>query len=484
MRQRFASFRAALRARSRAAGHQLFIVGGCVRDVVMGVGAHRRCRPGDRTRGTPDATIRDARRTTGFKAIPDRRALRDDHDAGRRRDTVEITTFRVGEIYERGSRHPNVEFGDRSRTPTSAAATCRSTRWRWTREWARSSTRSTASGAITAGAPRGAGRRVREHDLHPARRPAAPPAHRPLRRPLRLRAHRRDDPRRRGHGGPELDRTSPTSAGRWRWTSCVVGPQRRRSGWVGCTRVGALGGHPARAPPSSPTMSRRNGLVASCVHRRAARCPHTVGGSAAQQPRAGVVVCARLRSGRPDATSWLREVGRRFRFSNRERKSLVGAGGLARPAARSIWLGDVVRPRPAPPLRRRRRSTWPTRSSTCSRRHLADGDAEIVAACADGSADPGCVVMLGRRRPDARACPSGSEDDLLRQELRVGRARRSVEVINRLQGRGVGRRRYPTAPKPPTYLELVRRPRRTRDPIREGTSRVCPGARRRSSSAA
>lgn len=106
MLARFAGFRPLFEA-FHGAGFQLFIVGGCVRDVVMG-----RDRIGDVDLAT-DARPEDTTRVlegAGFKAIPIGEVFGTITTlvGGA---TVEITTFRVGEVYERGSRHPRVEFG-------------------------------------------------------------------------------------------------------------------------------------------------------------------------------------------------------------------------------------------------------------------------------------------------------------------------------------------------------------------------------------
>ena len=90
-----------------ASGYSLYLVGGCVRDVVMGLDA-----VGDVDLAT-DALPEQTKKTlvdAGFKAFP----------IGEKFGTittlvgdvpVEITTLRVGEVYEHGSRHPRVEFG-------------------------------------------------------------------------------------------------------------------------------------------------------------------------------------------------------------------------------------------------------------------------------------------------------------------------------------------------------------------------------------
>lgn len=103
---RFAAYQALFDA-FEAEGFELRFVGGCVRDLVMG-------RPdiGDidlATSATPPETKR-VLADHGFKVIP----------LGERFGTiatlvrgvpVEITTYRVGELYEPGSRHPVVRFG-------------------------------------------------------------------------------------------------------------------------------------------------------------------------------------------------------------------------------------------------------------------------------------------------------------------------------------------------------------------------------------
>jgi poly(A) polymerase len=90
------------------AGHSLFLVGGAVRDRLLGVS------PGDMdyaTDAVPGDVI-DILSATGIKVIP----------TGIRYGTVtaitqkthekaEITTFRSSEVYRRGSRFPSVEFG-------------------------------------------------------------------------------------------------------------------------------------------------------------------------------------------------------------------------------------------------------------------------------------------------------------------------------------------------------------------------------------
>jgi tRNA nucleotidyltransferase/poly(A) polymerase len=88
-------------------GHELLFVGGCVRDRVM-----KRGHSGDidlATSATPSET-KAVLKKHRYKAIP----------LGEKfgtittlvdRQTVEITTYRVGELYEPGSRHPVVQFG-------------------------------------------------------------------------------------------------------------------------------------------------------------------------------------------------------------------------------------------------------------------------------------------------------------------------------------------------------------------------------------
>ncbi len=90
-----------------AEGYKLYLVGGCVRDVVMGLDA-----VGDvdlATDSLPETT-KQILLGAGFKAFP----------IGEKFGTittlirdvpVEITTLRVGELYQPGSRHPQVVFG-------------------------------------------------------------------------------------------------------------------------------------------------------------------------------------------------------------------------------------------------------------------------------------------------------------------------------------------------------------------------------------
>ncbi len=106
MHPRFANFEPLFNA-FHDAGFALFIVGGCVRDTVMGAEM-----VGDvdfATSAPPDQTTKILT-AAGFRCYP----------IGERFGTitvlvsgltVEITTYRVGEVYERGSRHPVVEFG-------------------------------------------------------------------------------------------------------------------------------------------------------------------------------------------------------------------------------------------------------------------------------------------------------------------------------------------------------------------------------------
>ena len=103
---RFAPYAPLFDAFERA-GHALYFVGGCVRDLVMATEDI-----GDidlATSATPDA-IKAVLKANGFRVIP----------LGERFGTistlvrgvqVEITTFRVGEVYAPGSRHPDVVFG-------------------------------------------------------------------------------------------------------------------------------------------------------------------------------------------------------------------------------------------------------------------------------------------------------------------------------------------------------------------------------------
>lgn len=90
------------------AGHSLFLVGGAVRDRMLGI------PPGDMDYATDahPGDVIDFLSETGIKVIP----------TGVRYGTVtaiypethekaEITTFRSSEVYRRGSRYPSVEFG-------------------------------------------------------------------------------------------------------------------------------------------------------------------------------------------------------------------------------------------------------------------------------------------------------------------------------------------------------------------------------------
>lgn len=88
-------------------GHELYLVGGCVRDLVMG---HPPKDYDFATDATPDRT-RELLRSGGLRVIP----------LGEAFGTIatviegeqyEITTYRVKESYTKGSRHPEVVFGD------------------------------------------------------------------------------------------------------------------------------------------------------------------------------------------------------------------------------------------------------------------------------------------------------------------------------------------------------------------------------------
>lgn len=90
-----------------AAGHRVYFVGGCVRDIVM-----RAPAIGDIDLATdaPPEKTKEILAAHRFKAFP----------IGERFGTittrvgsapVEITTFRVAELYSQGSRHPEVQFG-------------------------------------------------------------------------------------------------------------------------------------------------------------------------------------------------------------------------------------------------------------------------------------------------------------------------------------------------------------------------------------
>lgn len=90
------------------AGHELYAVGGCVRDLVMGL--PDRSDYDFTTDARPDR-IEDILRRHRFRVFP----------IGARfgtiatlvgRTQVEITTYRATEVYDEGSRHPDVVFGD------------------------------------------------------------------------------------------------------------------------------------------------------------------------------------------------------------------------------------------------------------------------------------------------------------------------------------------------------------------------------------
>ena len=96
----------ALAERMAAAGHQLYLVGGSVRDALLGRGQH------------------DLDFATSAHPADTKRALAgwadDLWDTGARFGTIsarkdgwqlELTTFRVREAYTKGSRHPDVEYG-------------------------------------------------------------------------------------------------------------------------------------------------------------------------------------------------------------------------------------------------------------------------------------------------------------------------------------------------------------------------------------
>lgn len=93
------------------AGHSLYLVGGCVRDLMMGplVSAQ-----------TPDIDFATSARPAQIKALLQAKGWRT-YAVGERYGTIatihddqpiEITTFRAHETYARGSRKPEVVFGD------------------------------------------------------------------------------------------------------------------------------------------------------------------------------------------------------------------------------------------------------------------------------------------------------------------------------------------------------------------------------------
>jgi len=91
-----------------AADHELYAVGGCVRDLVMGL--PDRSDYDFTTSARPDDIERILRRG-GFRVFPI--GARFGTIATLVGDTqVEITTYRANEVYDEGSRHPEVVFGD------------------------------------------------------------------------------------------------------------------------------------------------------------------------------------------------------------------------------------------------------------------------------------------------------------------------------------------------------------------------------------
>jgi len=90
------------------AGHSLFLVGGSVRDRMLGLA------PGDLDYATDalPGDVADILSETGIKIIPTGLAFGTVTAIDpRTHEKAEITTFRSSEIYRRGSRHPRVQFG-------------------------------------------------------------------------------------------------------------------------------------------------------------------------------------------------------------------------------------------------------------------------------------------------------------------------------------------------------------------------------------
>ena len=99
---------APLTERFAAAGHRLYLVGGTVRDLLIGRRAPGRLRrhhrrPSVRDQGLP--------RGLGRRDLDAGRALRHDRRQDRRDRVYEITTHRA-EVYHDDSRKPDVEFAD------------------------------------------------------------------------------------------------------------------------------------------------------------------------------------------------------------------------------------------------------------------------------------------------------------------------------------------------------------------------------------
>ena len=89
------------------AGHELFYVGGYVRDKLRGVASDD---IDFATSATPEQTMATLQRA-GFKVIPigiEFGTIQTLVDG----EKVEITTYRCDESYTKGSRHPTVSWGD------------------------------------------------------------------------------------------------------------------------------------------------------------------------------------------------------------------------------------------------------------------------------------------------------------------------------------------------------------------------------------
>ena len=99
------------------AGRELYLVGGAVRDLIMGIPPERLDDLDFATSATPDESLRILREA-GFhthavgKAFGTVGALLQGDEAEGYPKDCQITTYRSGEVYDRGSRHPEVTFGD------------------------------------------------------------------------------------------------------------------------------------------------------------------------------------------------------------------------------------------------------------------------------------------------------------------------------------------------------------------------------------
>lgn len=102
----------------RSAGRELYLVGGAVRDMQMGHPIEQisdldfatDCRPEDSARLLKDAGMGIYKTGWAFGTVGT--VLHGDEGAGYPKD-VQITTYRSGDVYRPGSRHPEVVFGSK-----------------------------------------------------------------------------------------------------------------------------------------------------------------------------------------------------------------------------------------------------------------------------------------------------------------------------------------------------------------------------------